>query len=413
MNPFARSLLLFACATLPGCTPASPRIPAPARTPADCAAIEFNETSLRRAAEIGLLPAQAIRALRPNISFSDPRSVLRHVMEMAPSHAVVYPTERYYYYCFPLGPRLVSGNIRFADAENGGISIGYFDTHNPGDMETMEFRDGEGGVRIALDPSSHEVRLAVDGLRRTFVLDQGALEAPSFSLLEGEEFVSGVRDESGYYFDLIYWRPGRSFYYVLNPTRPLPETWSRGDSTKLELWWGDRSRFCFLHEAHTGRFILVGVHQREIRENGWYDGPFDQVPPNLPIRGMLEEAYPYVQDAGGLDEHGNFLRMHGQRVAISPYQEYLSGTDLEKTMESAILDKPDPGAWTTATYEYKRDWRAPTAIATPGGHVLSLSSSWPANHWGNSSASWGAAHEEAVSASWPPNHAIETSSSPH
>lgn len=168
-----------------------------------------------------------------------------------------------------------------------------------------------------------------------------------------------------------------------------------------------------MHEPHTSRYILVGVHQREIRENGWYDGPFDQVPPNLPIRAMLEQAYPYVKDAGGLDENGNFLNVKGQRVAISPYQEYTSGPEFETGLESAVQDVATPEAWTQATYEYKRDWRAPTNPTTSGGHVQSLSASWPANHWGISSASWGTQHEQAVSASWPPNHSVEGSRTSH
>lgn len=201
-----------------------------------CGRIEFNEVALHAAAAAGFTPDRAIHAEAPHASFTEPRSVLKFILSSAPARAFVYPTERYYYYYFPLGPRLVSGNIRFADAEKGGLSIGYFDTHNEREMQTQEFHDGQNGVHITFRPAEHEVVLAVDGIERTFVLDQQAFEPPVFPLLNGEELVSGVRDESGYFLHLIYWRPGRSFYYVLNPIKPLPETWSRGESKKVEVW---------------------------------------------------------------------------------------------------------------------------------------------------------------------------------
>lgn len=342
------------------------------------------------------------------VQFDSPRSVLAYILTAAPPRAVVYPSERYYYYRFPLGPRLVSGNLRFADAEERRISVGYFDASNGSDLRTAEFRHGVEGVQLSFDPSRGEVRLALDGVARTFVLDTSAFAPPSFPLLPGEVHVSGIRDESGYFLHLIYWPPERSFYYVLNPDRPRPEHWHRGDSSSVELWWGEESRFCFLKDRATGRFILVGVNQREIRENTWFDGPFDQVPPRLPIRAMLEEAYPYVLDAGGLDAHGNFLTQPGQRVAISPYQEYVSGPELESTVAAAVKDDASPRAWVGATYEYKRDWRAPPAYES-GGHAVFQSSAWPANHWGAASAAWGEGHTKESSARWPANHDPATS----
>lgn len=404
MIEVAASLLLAVCS---GCTAIRGGGGVRVGTSVTPGKIVFNEAILS-AANARPQDGDALCSPEPAATFEDPSSILRLVMAAAPPRAVVYPTERYYYYQFPLGPRLVSGNIRFADVERGVLSVGYFDTHQPRDMRTEEFRDGEGGVRLVYDRHVHEVRIEFAGVGRVFVLDQEAFEPPAFPLLPGEQLVSGIRDESGYYFHLIYWPPGRSFYYVLNTTKPRPESWSRGESSRVDLRWGDRSRFCFLRDARTGRFILVGVNQKEIRENSWYDGPFDQVPPNLPIQAMLEEAYPYVLDAGGLDEHGNFLKMKGQRVAISPYQEYVSGPDLERMIEGAVRDADTPLAWTSATYEYKRDWRAP--VDSPAvGHMRPLSSAWPANHWGASSGSWGGRHQSSVSSTWPANHAAETS----
>lgn len=331
--------------------------------------------------------------------FDDPREVFKLVMRASPPRPVIYPTERYYYYKFPDGPRLVSGNIRFADAERGTVSVGYFDTHNPSDMRVGHFDSSQPGVSIRHDAFSQTVTVTVDDIRRIYVLDQSAFQPPRYPLYEGEQFVSGVRDESGYFFHLIYHRPSRSFYYVLQPDQPLPEPMQRGASTKIRTWFGAESRFCFIEHPPSGRKILVGVHRREIMENSWYDGPFDQVPPRLPIRGILIEAYPYVVDAGGIDEHGNFLEMEGQRVAISPYRNYVSGPQLESELEEIVTDEPSPEAWIRATYEYKKDWRAPGV----GGHTVDVSRSWPANHWGGASRQWGE-HSVQSSVSWQPNH---------
>ncbi|MFG0241761.1 MAG: hypothetical protein ACF8R9_03130 [Phycisphaerales bacterium JB054] len=352
----------------------------------------------------------------PVPSFDDPRSVLRFVMSAAPRCAVVYPTERYYYYKFMLGPRVISGNIRFADAEDGEFSVGYFDAYSQRDTVVGCFRDGRDGITMHYDPAAGEVTLRLDGLSRVFVMDRTALALPGPTLLPGESRVSGVRDESGYAFHLLYYTPGRAFYYVLDDSLPPPEPWVRGESRSVETWFGERSRFCFVRHPATQRFILVGVNQREIAQNTWYDGPFDQVPPRLPLRALLEEAYPYVEDAGGLDEHGNFLALEGQRVAISPYRAYESGATLERDLEEMIRDVTDPTAWTSATYEYKRDWRpadsTPYAPAPGGVHGQELSRGWPANHWGASSRRWGSDHAIESSQQWPVNHDADISRVP-
>jgi len=352
-------------------------------------------------------PSTAASTRKPHESglvFDAPREVLKRVMRASPQRPRVYPTERYYYYRFPDGPRLLSGNIRLVDAERGAISVGYFDAHNPSDVRVGHFDSSQPGIDIKHDAASNTVAVTADGVRRDFVLDQSAYRTPAYPLYRAERFISGILDESGYYFDLIYHQPSRSFYYVLQPDRPLPEPIARGASRKVITWFGAESRFCFVEHAPSGRKILVGVHRREIMNNTWFDGPFDQVPPDLPVRSVLEEAYPYVADAGGIDAHGNFLQLEGQRVAISPYRNYVSGPQLESRLEEVITAQPSPDAWIGATYEYKKDWRPP---ASPG-HTAELSRSWPANHWGRASYLWGE-HELDRSALWHPNHLVDPS----
>jgi hypothetical protein len=404
-----------------------PDVGAPTGATGPGVVIAFNESVLARVlAGAPTAPPDAPRDAwhgtpaphRPD--FENPRSVLRAVLAAAPDPATVYPSEQYYYYMFPLGPRAVSGNIRFAEAARGRVSVGYFDTRHPADSRTAQFRDGQDGVRIRYDPDASAVDLALDGVERRFRLDRSALRPPSFPLLEGETHVSGVLDESGYALHLIYWKPGRCFYYVLNEDFPRPEPWSRGLSERVEVWWGDRSGFCFLRHPATGRFILVGVHQREVRLNTWYDGPFDQVPPDLPLRPLLEHVYPYILDAGGVDEHGTFLRTPGSRVAISPYQEYVSGPAFESWLEQVVTDSSTPDAWTRATYEWKSDWRSTPSPGAPASgpgwpgdsppvHERRWSVTWPLHHWTPGSRQWGTDHDQPTSLSWPPCHAVHDS----
>lgn len=75
------------------------------------------------------------------------------------------------------------------------------------------------------------------------------------------------------------------------------------------------------------RQILVGVNSNQVRGNNYFDGPFDQIPPRLQIKELLERVCPYVKYRGGIDAHGNFLKLAHTRVAISPYVKYSSTSE--------------------------------------------------------------------------------------
>ena len=402
----AASLLMYLlpAVVLAGCA-ASSDVPISSKEPVGSVPLlAVNETALAR--QVG---APAPRLSRPDWlpDFDEPDSVLRYVLSSLPERVVVYPTERYYYFQFPLGPRLISGNIRFSDIELGELSIGYFDAMNNRDMRTKQYAasDTDPTVDIAFLSDEHTVSVGFGEIRRRFYLDQRALRSPAPPLLGGETYVSGIRDESGYFLHLLYWEPGECFYYVLNETEPLPEELQplavETDSGPAKLWYGTGSRFVFFEHTPSGRRVLVGVHARNIQLNTRYDGPFDQVPPRLNIRPELESAYPYVLAAGGIDDHGNFLERKGQRVAISPYVPYTSGVQLERTLAGLLLDSPTPTAWAGAVYEPKKDWTPPAARLV---HSMERSAAWPANHMGSMSGAWPDAHRKELSLSWPANH---------
>ncbi len=335
----------------------------------------------------------------PEAHFDSPRSILEAVLRRAPADPVVYPTEGYYYFHFRLGHRRVSGNIRFAAAEAGEISIGYFDRDDPRNAKTARYRDGEDGVRVAR-VSSGCFRLEVrGGPSRVFrVIDHTELPRPPLPLRADEEIVASIIDESGVPFVLLWHAPSASFYYCLHDALPVAEEFDRVQGHEQFLV-GRRSRFV-LFESVDARRYLVGVKEEEIRKNSWFDGPFDQVPPDLNIRSKLERCYPYVRMRGGIDEHGNFCELAGQRVAISAYRDYRSLDDLirecEAIWESAASDHD---AVLQMTFESKRTFheRLADRAASPRRH-------WPANHWGWVSGLWPQEHAQTLSAHWPANH---------
>lgn len=338
--------------------------------------------------------------------FDDPRSVLGLILGRIPTRAVVYPTETYYYYRVSIGDRRISGNFRLLDAHEGRLHIGYFDEHAPDQMRAATFTQAEGVAIQTL--AENRFRVTFQGRSTTFVLPREALARPrSFDPLEFEEFVTGVLDESGYSFLLVFNTVLNGFYYVLNEERPAPEVLAAASGGGGRFLVGEESRFVFYRDAQRGRTILVGVSNSNIFANNYFDGPFDQVPPRLPLRDKLTKAYPYVKSRGGIDEHGNFLELQGQRVAISPYQTYPTLGVLIGAMNTIVDSALVPAeAWNMMTYEAKRDYLTPTSFAFDNlqGEQIWEKQGWPANHWGDTSLAWPADHSASTSAHWPANH---------
>lgn len=327
------------------------------------------------------------------VDFDDPKSVLQHVLLHTGGVATVYPTEQYFYFAFDLGVRKVRGNLRFIDAHRGVIHIGYVDDV----LSPDEVRHGalgiEDGVLVTHDATTSLVTVSHASLRVVFEIDQRVLNARKQTVLaDGERLVSPILDESGHSFDLIYYAPERMFYYLRTDAVPSPEELIPFKTEAGHtLIVGRRTRFVFFRDHTLGRDVLVGVNSAEIRSNSYADGAFDQVPPRLEIRELLEDAYPYVKLNGGIDDHGNFLALEHQRVAISPYQEYGSLKDFSRDVDLLFrLHRHGLESWIMMTYESKRDFHKTIEAAARSqdladagaySHDLQRSSRWPANHW--------------------------------
>lgn len=318
-------------------------------------------------------PVDPVSVLLPDHADSKPVdptdrfAVVKYVLTQIPDSAVVYPSERYYYFKFWCGHRLISGNLRFCHVNEGKVYFGYFDEFDSSFMNTGVVENKINGL---VEVTDDVVRLTFSGIQKSFRLDRSWQDSDGLELLDDEELVSGILDESGYYFWLVYNRPKRRLYYVLNELK-TPEHLSLVTSGGVQFSIGQISRFVFYLDEMSHRKILVGVYEDKIQKNNYFDGPFDQVPPDLNIKSILEEVYPYVKDRGGIDENGNFISLHHSRVAISPYVKY-ADTSSFLTFAAQVLMPQVSGNLTfmDLVYESKMDFHLTTRGAHVGQEVL-------------------------------------------
>ena len=163
----------------------------------------------------------------------------------------------------------------------------------------------------------------------------------------------------------------------------------------------------------------MGVSRKDIFYNNYFDGPFDQVPPRLPLRDKLHAAYPYTNYSGGIDEHGNFHWFKSSRVAISPYYDYLTAKELVSYHQRCHKENNKSAFWSCLAYELKKDFHKTldeynnetnqTVSYPPNYHPIYVTQGWPANHEGNISLEWSEWHTQALSSAWPKNHKTEIS----
>lgn len=320
--------------------------------------------------------------------FSEVEEVRRALFTALPRVCRVYMTEGYYYFRASLADRDISGNFRLRYSGDGApplLNFAYFDADNPRTFRTKPLRDGDPDVSIRpLSPGCVEVRF--EGMTRTFIDETAGarLHDPGIALGDRERFVSGVVDESGVRFELVFNTETSYFYYLLADRPRHGDEWTViGEIGPYRVLLGQRSKFVLLDCPDDHRLLLIGVSAAQVRRNTYYDGPFDQVPPDLDIGNDLSAAYPYVTYGSGIDTHGNFIDRDDVRVAISPYQTY---EDLEAFVEQIRRVVASDPAFTRVyqqlCYESKRDFDPDTAT----GHAPRRN--WPANHFATVSYSW-------------------------
>lgn len=287
--------------------------------------------------------------------YENTQEVFSYVYSWIPPKAVVYPTERFYYFNTKIGGQNVSGNIRVADIDNGKITLAYFKV---GEIEKSTKYDDitiEDGLMINKF-SNYLYEVSFNGKKVQFKIPTTDVSPPQkLKLLPQEEFVGHIHDESGIKFFFIFNNATESFYNILDEENGFADSLEQID---IDHFVGKRTGFVFYHDKDYNRKILIGVHIENIAENNYLDGPGDQVPIIIDIREKLHKAYPNTMLGDGIDEHGVYLnKPQWVRIAVTPFIRYSFFSDVIKRTSSCIQLKENKSEfWTCLTKEY---WNTP------------------------------------------------------
>lgn len=277
-----------------------------------------------------VLDALVARGLTPAEFFDDPSLVASTVLAGLPRVTCVVPTEQYFYFEILFRGEWIAGNLRTTGAEQGQLHCGYYYRDRPHESRYALLGSSD-GLCIDAQPLHGRCEVHVHdektGADVTFIVPDAATLpfASAVALLPSEQIVSPIIDESGTALLLLFDRQSCKFCYVLAAAPP--------DDAIIPfdhpgVWKGERSKFLYVADD-VGRSVLAGVSRDEVSMNTFYDGPFDQVPPTLPLRPLIRWAYPGIEARreDSLDEHGNWVIQASSRVAIAPYTEYSEGEE--------------------------------------------------------------------------------------
>lgn len=271
------------------------------------------------------------------LNLNDVDAVFAQVFSQLPDQVIVYPTENYYYFKFFDGPHEVWGNIRLdsEDRKMGKISFAYYLALNRPEApfylkQNLHYKifdpDGGGPTLQQIAPLSYE--MAYRGKKVIFQLNDLPQTVPrGLKLQPSESFLYRTFDESGFQFALLFDDTSASFRFILDPTAPIPDTLV---SIADHLYIGRRSGFAFYQDDELHRLILIGVDQKNLRENNYFDGPFDQLADNFvhddTLLQAFERAFPMV--TGKITSRGVLFDTEKNekynRIALQPHLKYIS-----------------------------------------------------------------------------------------
>ena len=298
-----------------------------------------------------------ITGLYTGIDLDSAEQVFKYVFEQLDDEVVVYPSENYYYFKFTASGKTVTGSLHLLlnDPNEIKIGLGYVhkieDKHRQKDYQItggwIEYVSGDGIVEMEM-VDDFTCRVLYQEREVTFKLFQPSLNKPKkANLLPAEIYVGPSFDESGLQFYLIFNKESQSLYWLLNEDVFVPEAFLE---IKDDILLGDRTEFVFYADSLNTRKLLIGVEGKNVLQNNWYDGPFDQMPDNyartgdIEILPYLEKHYP--QHKGKLNKFGCFLKKKGMRVPVAPYRVYWSCDDFsfidslkEKEMSTSAFYK--------------------------------------------------------------------------
>lgn len=266
-----------------------------------------------------------------NINFEKDYPVFDYVFKNLPYYSIVYPSYQYYYFQFDYSGKEFAGNLRFTEADDGKLAFGYFEKNNPRANQYFNFLDKENGVFVE-KVSNELIKIKYDGNTKRFNFFSLKDTSKEIKILENEEFISKVVDESGINFYLVYNSEINSFYYFLQKQKLFEDLENLGQN----LFLGLRTDYVYYLDSENERFLLTGVNKKNINQNNYFDGVFDQIPPDLNLRDKIYLVYPDTKKNSGLNERWHFIDKKNTRVAIMPYIKY---DDLSEILEQFKICK--------------------------------------------------------------------------
>jgi len=271
-----------------------------------------------------------IEAGRSSCPLGDEIDFFWHVFQLLPDVVIVYPSENYYYFETTCGGRVIRGNVRLdiKDRDSGIVHFAYYAVGGVEEHYKALSKQDLLHSRKILDL---EYRLSFRGKDVLFKLHD-IPQIPCSPMRVDEESVGNLMDESGLGFMLLYSHGQKAFKFVLCHETPgsVPVNVTR---IYGNMFVDERTGFTFYRDEHVKRDRLIGVRVQGVRNNTYFDGPFDQLPENYlqgdKLRVFIEEAYPgYI---GQVDRFGAFIGTNNERVVISPYELYVNREELTKT----------------------------------------------------------------------------------
>jgi hypothetical protein len=262
-----------------------------------------------------------------------PNGVLGDLFKQISPVAKIYPTENYYYFSFYRGGKAFSGSLRLAvdSRDKGLVQYVCYETYTSwleigSGTEIQKELSKADGVSVS-KIKDFEYDVEFQGVTVKFLLNQVDQTPDKEKLGRGEKFSGRIFDESGLVFDLVYNKPVKAFYFVLDTKTRVADAFVK---VKDNVYVGKRTGFAFFEDTVMKRLILIAVHSEEINKNTPYDGPFDQLPENffekLGFWNNVYDAYPKLR--GKLTSGGAYIDS-GLIFAIMPYRFYFSKTDLK------------------------------------------------------------------------------------
>ncbi len=264
------------------------------------------------------------------LDLNDRDAVLSALFRAKPEGFTVYPSEGYYYFTFVNAGEMVKGNFRFDMQERNERKFSFIyykelanSDHSATNEQYWVLGAGEDGIDL-IKKSEFTYEITYKDFRIPVNIYDAKEELKAdIELGETEEYVGPIFDESGVRFHLVFDTKADTFVYVLNDMFGHPESYSSLDKDD-DILVGTRSRFAYFNDKTNQRYVLIGVSRRNIADNNYYDGPFDQLPDSfvdpMHLKELIERHEP--RTIGKIREYGDFIDEEDTRYAIAPYIEY-------------------------------------------------------------------------------------------